>query len=180
VDISKRIVEHLEQFVTQEPKGVILDSTGQKGYVVGIPAEAEGPDILLTLADFDRYSVTVRNLKVSYNNLAKNGSKVKDYLRQRAKQITRRVTYLEEPLELLELDAGAGVAQLRSNAPSQDNETVIYWEALIQIEPHPTVSLARYRWTPDRREREVLVYPATFATLGRIAQDLADSLAEES
>ncbi|NJN99963.1 MAG: hypothetical protein HC875_40580, partial [Anaerolineales bacterium] len=38
--------------------------------------------------------------------------------------------------------------------------------------------LTRYRWQPDKQEREQVIYPATFAALGRIAQDLALSIIE--
>ena len=54
-----------------------------------------------------------------------------------------------------------------------------YWEVLIWAEPRPRARLTRYRWTPGRSEREAVAYPATFATLGRMANDLALSLNEE-
>lgn len=174
MNINKQVIEQLEQLVAKGPENteaVLLDSTQQQGYIVGVTAETEGINVSLSLADYDRYSAALRTLKVS---ASQNGDK--DYLRQCAKQVVRRVTYLEEPLELLELDAEAGLAQLRSRSPHQEGNERIYWEAMIQIEPRPTASLTRYRWIPDGPERDMLVYPATFATLGRIAQDLAESL----
>ena len=187
MNINKQVIEQLERLVAKGPENteaILLDSTQQQGYIVGVTAEAEGINVSLSLADYDRYSAALRNLKVSVSqngdNVSKNGDK--DYLRQCAEQIVRRVTYLEEPLELLELDAEVGLAQLRSRSPHQEGNEKIYWEAMIQIEPRPTavsltcVKLTRYRWIPDGPEREMLVYPATFATLGRIAQDLAESL----
>jgi hypothetical protein len=181
MNIDKRVIERLEQLVSQGPKeseAVILDSPQQGSYIVGVTAEglgyAEGVSVSLALADYDRYSVALRNLKVSYKDSPKDGDKVEAYLRQCAAQIIQRVTYLEESLEFLE----AGVAQLRSRSPQQEGDERVYWEAMVQAEPHPTVSLTRYRWTPDCSEREVLVHPATFATLGRLTQDLADSLVE--
>jgi hypothetical protein len=180
MNINQWVIEQLEQLVTKGPENteaVLLDSTQQQGYIIGLTAEAEGVNVSLNLVDYDRYSVASRNLKVSYKNPAKNGDK--DYLRQCAEQLVRRVTYLEEPLELLEVDAEAGLAQLRSRSLRQEDNEKVYWEAMIQAEPYPTVSLTRYRWTPDiSPEREVVVYPVTFATLGRIIQDLAESQKE--
>jgi hypothetical protein len=180
MNISKRVIEQLEQLVSKGPEeteAVVLDSTQQQGYIVGVTAEAEGLRVSLTLADYDRYSVALRNLQVAYyKDSPQNGDKVEAYLRQQAEQITQRLTYLAEPLELLELDAEAGLVQLRSRAPQQEGEERVYWEAMLQARPHPTVSLTRYRWTPDGSEREPFVYPITFVTLGRIVQDLADTL----
>jgi hypothetical protein len=177
MNVNKWVIKQLEQLVTKGPENteaVILDSTQQQGYIVGLTAEAEGINVSLNLADYDRYSVAFRNLRVSCKNSSKNGDK--DYLRQCGEQVTRRVTYLEEPLELLEVDAEAGLAQLRSRSLRQEDNEKIYWEAMIQAEPHPTVSLTRYRWTPESPPgREVVVCPATFATLGRVVQELVDS-----
>jgi hypothetical protein len=178
MNINKRVIEKLEQFVAKGPKesdAVVLDSRQQKGYIVGVITETEGFSLSFNLTDYDRFSVTLRHLQVNHNNPPADGD-IEDYLQQRTEQIIHRLTYLEELLELLELEPDAGVAQLRSNLPHRENEETIYWEALLQAKPRPTVSLTRYHWTPDSREREVLAYPATFATLGRIAQDLAESL----
>jgi hypothetical protein len=38
--------------------------------------------------------------------------------------------------------------------------------------------LARYEWQEGKRDRENILYPITFATLGRAAKELAASLAE--
>ena len=178
MNINKQVRKKLEQLVSKGAKEagvVVLDSARQKAYVVAVSSEGKGPAVSLTLTDYDRYSVTLRNLQVSHNYALVEGD-TEDYLRQRVAQIIDHITYLEEPLELLELDPEAGMAQLRSNLSRQTDKETIYWQALVQTQPHPTISLTRYRWTPDNRKREVFVYPATFATLGRMAQDLADSL----
>ncbi len=179
MEIRKRIIARLETLASQGPKqveAVVLDSTQQGGYIVGVPAEGQGPSMVLTLQDYDRYSVALRSLEVT---LQTNGpGNVADYLRHCAEQVIQRLTYLEEPLVLLELDAGEGIAQLRSDSPHQDGDEIIFWEALVRVEPQPKVSLARYAWTPGRHQRESRVYPVTFDTVGRMATDLASSLSE--
>jgi len=186
MNISKQVAERLETLAAKGPKeveAVILDSTGQEGYIVGVPLDQHNLGITLTLQGYDRYSVTLRQLEVGHHvdsSLTSETSEAaKEKLQQWADQIIQRLSYLEEPLTLLELDAGARIAQLRSVSPHQDEETLTYWETMIQAEPHPRVKLTRYHWSPDGSAREVAVYPATFGILGRIAQDLAESLTKK-
>ncbi len=176
MNISKQVSERLETLGTKGPNqidAVVLDSAQQPGYIVGVPIEEYNLGISLTLQGYDRYSVTLRQLEVSHNVAAPAGQEIDDKLRQWIEQISQRLSYLEEPLTLLELDKEAKVAQLRSVSPHQDGEELTYWEAMIHAAPQPRVSLTRYYWSPDRSEREVAVYPVTFGTVSRIAQDVA-------
>ncbi|MBE7554015.1 MAG: hypothetical protein HS126_23370 [Anaerolineales bacterium] len=176
MNLAKRVVAQLEQLATKGPQhidAVILNSP-QQGYIVGVPAADQEPGATITLEAYDRYSVTLRQLEVSYGP----SSPDEGYLRRSAERAASRLTYLEEPLLLLELDPAEKLAQLRSNPPHQEDEALIYWELLTWAEPQLRVRLARYRWQPGQG-REQISYPATFATLGRLAQDLALSIIEE-
>lgn len=179
MELSKRVIEELEKLVSQGPHevaAVFLDSAQPQAYIVGVPAGEQEPHVALTLQDYDRYSVALRQLEVSYNELPTNDpAATADYLRHCAEEIIRRLVYLEGPLALLELDPNEGLAQLRSD-PRQDGDETIYWEALVRAKPRLKVNLTRYHWLPGYHERESLVYPITLATLGRLAQDLALSL----
>ncbi len=182
MNLGKRVVEQLEQLASQGPKhveAVILNSAQQQGYIVGVPTEGNEPSAAITLETFDRYSITLRQLEVNYEHLPPNVGKDDAYLRRCAEQAARRLTYLEEPLVLLEFDTADKLAQLRSDPPRQEGESLTYWELFIRAEPYPQAKVARYRWQPNGQGREQVAYPATFATLGRIAQDLALSLTEE-
>lgn len=183
MEISMHVVKRLEQLAGKGPEqveAVFLDSTQQKGYIVAVPAEENAPHITITLQDFDRYSIVLHTLEINHaRNLVTNGKNESNFLQCCADQIIQRLTYLEEPMTLLELDAEEGLAQLRTKPTRRQNE-VIYWEALVQARPHPKATLTHYRWTPDYPEREVLVYPATFAWVGRISADLAMSLSQEA
>lgn len=183
MNLDKRVIEQLEQLVTKGPKqvdAVILNSAQQQGYIVGVPAETGGPSAAITLEAYDRYSVALRQLEVSHKQdaLPEDYDPVA-YVRRCAERAVQRLTYLEEPLILLELDPAEKLAQLRSAPPGQDGETLAYWELFIRATPQLHARLTRYRWQPDKHEREQVVYPATFAALGRIAQDLALSIIEE-
>jgi hypothetical protein len=182
MNLSKRVVEHLEQLANKGPKqidAVILNSAEQEGFIVGIPAEAQEPSVAITLEAYDRYSVTLRQLEVNYDSLAPGESRDEAFLQRCIEQVVRRLTYLEEPLALLELDAAQKLAQLRSHPPYRDGQRLTYWEVLIWATSQPRARLTRYHWQADSHDRKQMAYPATFATLGRIAQDLALSLTEE-
>jgi hypothetical protein len=180
MNLDKRVVAQLEQLVTKGPQhiGAVILNSPQQGYIVGVPAVAQEPGAVVTLEAYDRYSVTLRQLEVRYDLSLVSQSYDKAYLRRSAERAASRLAYLEEPLFLLEFDPAEKLAQLRSNPPHQEGEALTYWELLTWAEPQPRASLARYRWQPNRQEREQIAYPVTFSTLGRLAQDLALSLIE--
>ena len=170
--ISKCVVEQLEQLATKGPEAVaaaFIESREQREYIIGVPTQDQGPGIAVTITDYDRYSIALANLEVTY----KNRFGVDYDLRQHAEDVANRLNYLDEPLALVELDTEKNVAQLRSHRPHQDNETATYWEVMISTEPYLRATLTRYCWSPQRSDRERSIYPATFATVGRIASDLA-------
>ena len=174
----QRVTEQLEQLVAKGVNrigNVIQDSSG--GYILGIPTDGKGADASLSLVDYDRYSVILHYLEVTDSSLIINGN-VENYLHLCAAEISRRLTYLEEPLVLLELDTIEGIAQLRSSPPEQSIAGFSYWELKVWVEPQPRARLARYRWRADSYERSPLPQPITFATLARIAEDLAACLAD--
>jgi hypothetical protein len=125
--------------------------------------------------DHDRFSVTLRTLDVG--GTPAEGD-VRSYLSARAAEIARRLSYLEEPLAVWELDGAEQVAQLRSSPPQREGEEVSYWEVTLTAGPRSGARLARYRWTPDMVEREIVAYPATFALVGRMVDSLAAALAD--
>ncbi|MFN8455415.1 MAG: hypothetical protein U0401_12235 [Anaerolineae bacterium] len=174
MNLTKRIIAQLEQLTTEGFLEAEAAQLPDGGYFVGVVAEKGEPTVAITLEAYDRFSVMLRCLEVAYDNLA--GQTQPDDLLQQADRIAQRLTYLEEPLALVELDSEAKLAQLRSAPPHQEGETLTYWELLLWTEPHPRARLTRYCWTPGQTERELVVYPATFATVGRIAQDLAANL----
>lgn len=129
----------------------------------------------LSFFDRDRYSVTLRELAAGAGGAAPADSRA--FLSAAAAAVARRLSFLEEPLAVWELDGGEGMAQLRSSPPQREGEEVSYWEVTLWAAPARALA-ARYRWQPGMAEREVLAYPATFALLGRIADGLAAALEE--
>jgi hypothetical protein len=178
--INDRVKQQLDELSASKSEPVIIDSSwSQSGYVVHIPADEEGNRVTLSLGDWDRYSATLRRLEVNQETALNSGQiRVIGYLEQCAQQVIRRITYLEEPLAVLEFDREGSVVQLRSYPPRHDGEALIYWEVEVSAQSRPMACLARYHWRPGQPERESLAHPVTFATLGRLAQDLALTLAE--
>jgi len=176
--LKQRVINQLEQLATNgpEPLDAVIQKSPEPGLIVGIPSE-NGIGASMSLADYDRYSVTLRHLAVYNKQLTLKADETEQYLHRCAAEITQRLIYLEEPLALLELDTTAGVAQLRSSPPEQGPNRSIYWEVTVRAKPYPQAKLTRLQWTAGRRDRLSLTYPATFATLGRLSEDLATGLA---
>jgi hypothetical protein len=163
--IGKQLVEQLRQLA----EGAIAAPTdGAPLIVAGEPVRAE-----LALFDRDRYSVALRELTIGSSTGAPEDTRA--YLSATAAEVARRLSFLEEPLAVWELDGAEGIAQLRSSPPLREGDEVSYWEVTLAAD-QPSARAARYRWAPGMPEREVVAYPATFALLGRMADALAGAL----
>ena len=136
-----------------------------------------GVQATLAFFDHDRYSVTLRTLEVGSGQPV--GDDVRAYFSATAAEIIRRLSFLEEPLAIWELDGGARLAQLRSSPPERVGEEVSYWEVALTAGEQPAAQISRYRWVPGCVEREVVAYPATFGLVARIADGLAEALQQQ-
>jgi hypothetical protein len=74
-------------------------------------------------------------------------------LRDVADQLSRRLTYLLEPITAVEIDAEQCVVQLRSNPPQKDDNGTCYYELLVK--KGGMVSLCRYQKQPGEIRRFV-------------------------
>jgi hypothetical protein len=184
MNLKQRVINQLEQLAIKGPEHVeaVVQKSPERGYIVGIPTQGTGAEVgvSLSLADYDRYSVTLRHLEVCANSLVISKDDIETYLHECAAEITQRLIYLEEPLTLLELNTIDGIAQLRSSPPEHSAQGSTYWEVSVGVIPHPRAKLARYHWTNGTQQRVPLTCPATFATLGRLSEDLAASLVDAS
>ncbi|HEX3998105.1 MAG TPA: hypothetical protein VHX65_06115 [Pirellulales bacterium] len=68
-----------------------------------------------------------------------------DRLKAVAEDLSRRLTYLLEPISPVEVDAGKCVVQLRSNPPQRDEAGASYYELLVE---HGG-KLSLRRWTKE-------------------------------
>ena len=98
------------------------------------------------------------------------------YLSATAAEVARRLSFLEEPLAVWELDGGERMAQLRILAATARGRhgDLLGGDAVGRRQPGARA--VRYQWSPGMAEREVLTYPATFALIARMADGLAAAL----
>jgi hypothetical protein len=170
MSLGKQMIEQLRLVATAQS---VFDGDPHK-IVTALDGSAQAT---IEFFDHDRFSVTLRTLDVGG---APAASDVRAYLSARAAEIARRLTYLEEPLAVWELDGGERVAQLRSSPPQREDQEVSYWEVTLTAGARPGARMARYRWAPGMAEREMVAYPATFALVGRMVDSLAAALAEDA
>jgi hypothetical protein len=98
-----------------------------------------------------------------------------DALKQWGDRIAARVTYLMEPLVVLEQDALAGQVELRSHAPTARGERRSYYE--VRLGRQGTLRLARVGFDEAARRRHPALCQMTREVLERLADDLVASIA---
>jgi hypothetical protein len=168
MSIGKQITERLRRLADGDK--AVLDAGAENSLLVlDAPLRAQ-----LEFSDYDRYSVALRALTIGAGGTAPLDAR--DYLSATAAEIARRLSFLEEPLAVWELDGRERMAQLRSSPPLREGDTVAYWEVTLSAGDEPGARAVRYQWSPGMAEREVLDYPATFALIARMADGLADAL----
>lgn len=92
-------------------------------------------------------------------------------LKARAEQLAGRVTGLLEPLRLVEVDAGRGLAQLRSDRPGQCGDGQFYYEVLLQADGG--TSVRRYQApAADQPRRQQVPFTLTHEALAKLVTDL--------
>ncbi|NOZ05871.1 MAG: hypothetical protein GXP41_05905 [Chloroflexi bacterium] len=86
-----------------------------------------------------------------------------------------RVTYLLEPLRLVEVAPRLGYAQIRSTRPSVRNGRREYYEAVSNqlASGHCVLTLARYRMVKGNRQRTAVPINLTWEALERLLEDLS-------
>lgn len=177
MSIKQELMARLSQLAADGPEktpGIIINQKQLERYTIVIPAEKNRPTVSLTLADYDRYSVTFCNLSIKHNTPAPvHPAAVTEYLQEKADLIIQQINYLVEPLTLIELDPTEGVAQLRSVPHDPNAPERTYWEAILQVGEHPKITMARYHWHVNAADRELIAYPSIFDNLARLAEDLA-------
>ena len=167
--IGKQITERLRKLADGDQ--AVLETEGTL-LVQDAPLQAT-----LEFSDRDRYSLTLRALTVATGGGQPSAARA--YLSATAAEVARRLSFLEEPLAVWELDGGERAAQLRSSPPLREGEMVTYWEVTLWAGEQPGARAVRYQWSPGMAEREVLAYPATFALVARMADSLAAALQEQ-
>jgi len=172
MSIGKQITERLRQLADGD-QAVLEAGAENTLLVLDAPLRAK-----LEYSDHDRYSLTLRELAIGAGDVAPLDARA--YLSAAAAEVARRLSFLEEPLAVWELDGGERMAQLRSSPPQREGDTVTYWEVTLSVGDEPSARAVRYQWSPGMAEREVLAYPATFALIARMADGMAAALQSDA
>jgi hypothetical protein len=91
-------------------------------------------------------------------------------LKQVADQLSRRLTYLLEPITAVEIDAEQCVVQMRSNPPQKDDNGAAYYELLVK--KGGLVSLTRFKKQPGE-VRQLVGAQVTREVFVRLVDDFS-------
>ncbi|MEX0710703.1 MAG: hypothetical protein WD278_00050 [Pirellulales bacterium] len=94
------------------------------------------------LTALDRLACEFTRFELASQRLSQAGI---DELKRVSEALSKRLTYLLEPISPIEVDAQQCVVQLRSNPPARDEQATSYYELLVRRGGH--LSLAR--WVKD-------------------------------
>lgn len=98
-----------------------------------------------------------------------------DQLKDWADRVAGRVTYLMEPLRVVEIDPVGVEVELRSTAPSQNprTNTRAYYE--VRLRRNGTLNLARVVFDNATRTRQDDAFQMTRDVIERLTDDLVDT-----
>ena len=133
-----------------------------------IRASDENLRMNLKLADWGRLGCLLARLDIEHTHEGR--------LKIDAAQISKRISYLEERLEIIESEGGEGRTILRSSPPRVDGEVISYFEVV--LERSTRLSLVRYSYDPKIEERKPAPAPLARNTLERLVGDLITMVEE--
>lgn len=121
--------------------------------------------------------VAVDVIGCSFQTLGYSTNRLADATLDRLKEIsdalTRKLTYLLEPIGLIEADADRCSVQLRSSPPKKDEDGASYYELLVRR--GGDITLSRYSKRPGQL-RQIVPANVTREVLVRLADDFADAV----
>lgn len=154
--LSKKIaaeVDSLDAFLNTPP--------------VVISAQQGLTRVTLELAAFAPFGVVFNELKFDTSQVP-SSRKLGDL----ADQLTRRITYLMEPLRVLEVDEDAGELEIRSSPPSQREQVRYYYE--LRLSCTGSLSLQRIAFDEIARLKKSVPCQLTREALERLIDDIVD------
>ena len=150
------------------PGETFLDRLGNRhgGEPTEITSHAGSVRVQVTVRDCDRLAVVCDSLTIARARSA-------GALARRARAMAGRVSYLEEPLAVIEVDTASRTAVLRSAPPQADGEHRLFYELALRDD---RVTLQRARGGGRGTRRRTVPFTLTRGVLSRLINDLADCL----
>ena len=144
-----------------------IDSAGD-GATVSV--RDGGDRLVLGLAKRGQMALSLTELRLETERL--KGASV-DRVREVADELTKRVSYLLEPLTPVEIDRELAVVQMRSTEPTDESEGPTYFEVLVKT--GGSIAMRRYR-KPRASIREPVEATVTREVLTRLVGDFLGSV----
>jgi hypothetical protein len=133
-----------------------------------IQAVEDNLQVCVKLADWDRLGCLLERLEIKHTH--------GDPLGLDPARIAGKITYLGEPLALIEAEENKSKAILRSAPPRTDGEVICFFEMV--LDRSEGLSLVRYGYDRVRGERLAVSAPLSISTLQRLLTDLMDLATE--
>lgn len=129
-------------------------------------ADLEGGDLTLVDLELDR-------IGCQFTRLTYQTARMRDWDLRQAKQacqnLAQRLSYLLEPIQLIEADAESVIMQMRSMPPSSNDAGLTYYECLVQRGGR--IDFQRFR-KEDNLDRSPIRTQLTRETLERLTSDV--------
>lgn len=153
--LAKRIIDQLRK-----------SPSGHAGEIQAVEGELQ---VVVKLADWDRLGCMFTRLDLKHGQ----GD---DSMAFDPGRIEGHVTYLGERLKLIETEGKTGRTIMRSAPPRIDGNDVSFFELV--LDGAEGLSLARYKYDRQRRERTPVPVALTRDTLERLLTDLSGLVKE--
>ncbi len=128
-----------------------------------------GQHLSADLAALDALALAFNHLTLTSSALAAASL---DQLKKVADNLSKRLTYLLEPISPIEIDADQCVVQLRSNPPQRDDNGTQYYELLVRRGGE--LSLRRYQKQPGGVRGSIPAH-VTREVFLRLASDFSEA-----
>jgi hypothetical protein len=130
-----------------------------------------GPNrVTLHLTALDAVGLAFSSLEFATTSRAEWSSEA---LNEWGSRLSSRITYLMEPLKVLEIDAGGGEVQLRSQNPTARNAERGYYE--MRLFRQGMLRMQRFTFDEATRQRRPSACQLTREVLERLADDIVAS-----
>jgi hypothetical protein len=125
------------------------------------------------IKDFDKFSFHIGKLELKNIAESKEIKLTAENLKEQAKRLVGKVTYLLENLALIEFDSVNLVAQIRSVSPYKEIDLLSYYE--IVIDNQGRISVERFQQNKEE-PRVQIPFKLTEEVFERLIDDLAESV----
>ncbi len=167
--LGKTIVDQLRQYLLNQ-KGVSEEKEGN--YIFN--RTIENLNFQLTVKDFDKFSFLLESLQIEISKESAEVPLDVDDLKKRAEFLAKKVTYLLENFEVLEIDPVNLKSQLRSISAQDGRAALSYFEIIMQ--GNGSVSLARILFDKGKKQKQRIPFHLTDEVLEKLIDDLVKTI----